>query len=235
MNLRNTLPVVWHDADDPAIKVDLARALVRALRGLKINVEYDETKKVGHVPDAATAERAYRKMRARARDLYPIKVTLQSNRTDTMFNRLDWVQIWQPLDPGDDRRLLLRRGSGMIVVTTNTFRIDADHPEGNRIDLAAQNVDSLRVYLNDQMVNFAEPVHIFVNKRPRFSRMVKPSVDEMLKDQLFLGRGWRYFTAAVDIDVFDRPMPKPATRAATRPTTGATTRPATRPGARTAP
>ena len=125
-----------------------------------------------------------------------------------------------------------------MVVTTNTFKIEADHPEGNRIDLATDNVDSLRVYLNDQMVNFAEPVHIFVNKRPRFSRMVKPSVDEMLKDQLFLGRGWRYFTGVVDIDVFDRPMPQPATRAATRPATrpaaGATTRPATRAAPRAA-
>jgi hypothetical protein len=237
MNLRNTLPVVWHDASDPIIKVDLARALVRALRGLKINVEYEETKKVGHIPDAATAGRAYAKMRGATRQLYPIKVTLQSNRTDTMFNRLDWVQIWQPADPGEDRRLLLRRGSGVMVVTSNPFKLEADHPEGNRIDLATQNVDGLRVYLNDQMVNFAEPVHIFVNKKPRFSRMVKPSVEEMLKDQLFLGRGWRYFTGVVDIDVFDRPAPAPATRSTTRPTTrpatGATTRPTPRPGVRT--
>ena len=33
MNLRNTLPVVWHDANDAVIKVDLARALVRACAG----------------------------------------------------------------------------------------------------------------------------------------------------------------------------------------------------------
>jgi hypothetical protein len=51
---------------------------------------------------------------------------------------------------------------------------------------------------------------------------VKQSIDEMLKDQVLLGRGWRYFTAAVDIDL----IPAPTTRPATRPST---TRSATQP------
>jgi hypothetical protein len=67
-----------------------------------------------------------------------------------------------------------------------------------------------------------------VNKKARFTRIVKPSMEEMLKDQLFLGRGWRYFTGVVDIDVFDRPPPGPTTRSTTRPTTGAAARPTTR-------
>jgi len=38
----------------------------------------------------------------------------------------------------------------------------------------------------------------------------------MLKDQVFLGRGWRYFTGVVDIDVVS--PPKAATQPATKPT-----------------
>ena len=31
-----------------------------------------------------------------------------------------------------------------------------------------------------------------------FEALVQPSVDVMLKDQLFMGRGWRYYTGMVD-------------------------------------
>jgi len=47
--------------------------------------------------------------------------------------------------------------------------------------------------------------------------MVQPSVDEMLKDQLFLGRGWRYYSGFVEIDFSNLGTAKPATRPTTRP------------------
>jgi hypothetical protein len=52
--------------------------------------------------------------------------------------------------------------------------------------------------------------------------MVSPSVDEMLKDQLFVGRGWRYFTAVLDVDLAPPPAStKPTSRPAGVPTTSA--------------
>jgi len=65
------------------------------------------------------------------------------------------------------------------------------------------------------MIDFTKPVTVVVNKRGRFEAMLKPSIDEMLKDQLFLGRGWRYFTAVVDVDL--APPEKSATSPTTRP------------------
>jgi hypothetical protein len=233
VNLRNTLPVVWHDADDQVIKVASSRAIVRALRTQKVNVEYEETKKLGHAPDAATADRQYDKLRARVRDLYPPEVSLQSNRMETQFNRIDWIQVWQPINPGQEHRLLFRRGTGHMLVYDNTWRIDATH-KANRIDITAQNVDSFRLYLNDQMVDFSKPITIVVNKKGIYEGPIRPSVEEMLKDQLFLGRGWRYFTGVIDIDVVKHPEFKPPTRPAARPaataSAGATTGPTTRKG-----
>jgi hypothetical protein len=72
----------------------------------------------------------------------------------------------------------------------------------------------MRFYLNDQMVDFSKPITVNVNRRGRFEDVVTPSVDIMLKDQLFLGRGWRYFTAVVDIDSGAAPSTRPATRPA---------------------
>jgi pimeloyl-ACP methyl ester carboxylesterase len=225
-NLRNVLPVAWHDADDQVIKVDASRGIVKALRAQKVDVEYEETKGIGHVPDAATAERAYAKMRARTRDLYPPAVALRSNRPDTMFNRSDWVQVYQPANPGADHRVGFGYGSGSMVYTDNIWGV-AGTRSGNRVDVRADNVDSLRIYLNDQMADLSQPVTVAVNGKARTAAVVKQSVDELMKDQAFLGRGWRYYTAVVDVELTARP-PAPATRSTTGAAAGGG-RPATVP------
>lgn len=213
-NLRNVLPVVWHDRADKGIKVDSSRRPVQVLRTLKIPVEYEETDGVGHVPDAGIVQRTYERMRGRARELYPKWITFQSNRPDSMFNRLDWLQVYQALRPGDEKRLYFRHGSGFMKTYPNLWKVDAKL-ENNRITATTDNVQLLRFYFNDQMIDFTKPVTVVVNKRGRFEAMLKPSIDEMLKDQLFLGRGWRYFTAVVDVDL--APPEKSATSPTTRP------------------
>ncbi len=224
VNLRNVLPVVWHDADDVVVKVDSSRSIVKVLRGLRIDVDYQETKNIGHAPTPAIADERYDKMRARTRELYPHELSLQSNRPDTLFNRNDWLQLWQAITPGKDRRLYFRHGSGYMPVFQNPMRADAKIT-GNRIDVTTDNVESFRIGLNDQMVNLTQPVTVVVNKRAKFEAIVKQSAEEMLKDQLLLGRGWRYFSAFIDVDVVP-----PATRPTSGPATGpATTGPTSRP------
>ena len=216
MNLRNVLAVVWHDSTDKVIKVDASRALVRILRQMKIDVDYEETKGVGHVPTDEIVHRAYEKMSARTRDLYPRRITLQSNRPDSIFNRIDWVQIYQPMNAGDEHWMIVSRGRGHFVTYSNAFKIDATLAGSNRIDATTSNVGQLRFYLNDQMVDFSQPVTINLNRRGVFEGIVKPSVDEMLKDQLFIGRGWRYFTGIVDVDLIPKPITRPSTTQSAR-------------------
>lgn len=203
MNLRNLLAVVWHDSTDKLINVRTSRELVGILRRMKIDVDYTETTKIGHVPTSEIIHKLYEKMRSRTRELYPQRITLQSNRPDTIFNRIDWAQIWQPINPGDEQWLIISRGRGHMVTYANGFKLDATR-SGNRIDATTDNVAGMRFYFNDQMIDFKQPVTINVNKKGAFEKIISPSVDEMLKDQLFIGRGWRYFTAAVDIDVLPR-------------------------------
>ena len=150
---------------------------------------------------------------ARSRDLYPKEVSLQSNRPDTMFNRLDWVQMYQALRTGPDQKLLFRHGGGSMIVNQNGMTLQAKIAN-NRIDAKTDNVESMRFYLNDQMIDFSKPVILSINGKVRFEGMLRPNVDEMLKDQLFLGRGWRYFTAVIDVD-FGEPSTKPTTKATT--------------------
>jgi hypothetical protein len=191
---------------------------VRALRGLKQDVEFVETKNVGHAPNETVVAECYDKTRARVRDLYPASVSLQSNRPDSVFNRNDWVQIYQPFESGDDRRLYFRHGTGYMVVDANTWRVDAT-VNANKITVTTDNVETFRLYVNDQMVDLKRPVSVIVNNKARFEGLVKLSTTDMLKDQLTLGRGWRYYCGEIDIDLAP-PSTQPLTQPATRPHRG---------------
>ena len=192
------------------------------LRNFKYDVDYDETKNIGHGPTPEIVQHAYEKIRARTRELYPKEVAIQSNRPDTMFNRLDWLQMYQPLRPGPDRRLRFRHGTGYMLVNQNGMTLQAAIAD-NRIDAKTDNVEAMRFYLNDQLIDFSRPVVLTINTHEKFRGLLKPNLDEMLKDQLFLGRGWRYYTAFIDMD-FGEPV-----KASTKPSTRSTTKPSTRP------
>jgi hypothetical protein len=218
MNLSNVLPVVWHDATDEVVKVGFSRSIVKALKDMKIDVDYEETKTAGHAPPPDVLERTYEKLRARTRELYPKTVNLQSNRPETIFNRVDWLQVYQPLVPGKGRRLMLRKGTGPIKTYERAYSARAAITAPNRIEIRADNVATLRCYLNDQLIDYRKPVTVLVNNKTRFEGMLTPDVEPMLKDQLFLGRGWRYYTGVIDIDLAP-PSTGPSTRPTTRPTT----------------
>lgn len=222
INLRNVLPVVWADADDPVEPVRQSRDLVQLLRGLKLDVQYEETQGGGHLPPPQTVEAQYQKLLARTRDLYPRRVSIESDRPDSLFNRADWIQVYEELESGPDRTLYLQHGSGVIHLNQNAFGLDALLDE-NTVRMSTTNVESVRLYFNEQMVDFSKPVVVIANGREVFRGLLNPSIDEMLKDELFLGRGWRYFTAILDLDLTES---APASRpSASSSTSSAATRP----------
>jgi hypothetical protein len=124
-----------------------------------------------------------------------------------MFNRLDWVQMYQATRAGHEQHLLFHRG-GFMLVDANSMSVRASI-SSNHIEATTDNVESMRFYLNDQIIDFTKPVILSINKHEKFHKVVKPNLDEMLKDQLFLGRGWRYFTVVLDVD-FGEPASRPS-------------------------
>lgn len=216
VNLRNVLPVVWQDADDKVVKPQFARALVNLLKGQKIAVDYLETKKLGHALPPDIEQERYQKMRARVRPLYPVEVTLRSNRPDVMFNRNDWVQIWQEDDPGKETHEMFRLGTGHMNIYERSGFVDAKR-NGNTINLRLGNVESMRIYLNDQMVDLNKPLTVTINKTQTIRGAIKQDIGQMMNDQIMLGRGWRYYTAVLDVDLNNPAATKPATRPASRP------------------
>lgn len=206
MNLRNTAVIAWHDANDPVLKVDNTRLLTDILSRFKYDVFLLQTKAGTHAPNADIIRQCDEQAASRVRSLYPKQVAIQSNRPDTEFNRVDWVQMYQATRPGEDHLVFFRHG-GTLTVNENTMSIKATIAN-NKIEVETDNVESMRFYVNDQMVDFSKPVTVIVNGHVKFQGVLKPSVEEMLKDQLFLGRGWRYFTGMVDVD-FGAPATQP--------------------------
>jgi hypothetical protein len=173
---------------------------------------FEQTKTGEHAPGPEIAEKCYKAMRARQRTLYPQQVNLRSTRPDPTFNRVDWVQVYQPLSAGLEKPLFLNHGSGKIILSENALSVQAAFTTPNKIEAKTDNVQTLRFYLNDQMVDLGKPVTVVINGKTRFEGMVEANLDAMLKDQLFLGRGWRYFTAVLDIDLAPSATTKPTTR-----------------------
>ena len=172
------------------------------------------------MPSPQIVEDEYQKLRTRTRDLYPNAVFIQSNSADTIFNRADWVQIYQPMSPGQQAKVQFSRGSQGMYIYQNAFRVIAEIADPHTIRLNVNNVQLVRIYLNDQMVDLDQPVQVFVNGISRFNAIVPQSIEEMLKDQLFLGRGWRYYTAVIDLDLAEAPQPpRPRDRSRARSNT----------------
>jgi hypothetical protein len=213
-NLQNILCVVWHDASDDVVKVVESREIVRYLRNLQYDVDYTETQTVGHAPPPGIAEEQYQKLRGRERNLYPRQVFIQSNSAETIYNRADWVQIYQPMSPGEQAKVEFSRGSQGMYLYQNGFCAAGEVTDSHTIHLSTKNVRVLRLYLNDQMVNLDQPLKVIVNGASRFEGLVPQSTEEMLKDQLFLGRGWRYYTAVLDLDLTESPATAPSTQPA---------------------
>jgi pimeloyl-ACP methyl ester carboxylesterase len=203
-NLHNLLIVQWHDADDKIAKPEPARTVAATLQRLKVDIDFTESHGIGHDPTPAILDQCYDKLLARRRDLYPNQIEMYSNRPDTAFNRIDWFQIYQPLAPGQELRDYFQRVPGHMTLTSNSWSAHA-FIANNHINITTDNVALLRIYLNDQLVDLHEPVIVIVNNQVRFEGIVPQSLKEMLNDQLFLGRGWRYFTAVIDIDLTAKP------------------------------
>ena len=208
-NLQNVLCVVWHDASDDVVNVVESREIVRYLRNLQYDVDYTETQTAGHVPPPAIVEEEYRKLRGRERSLYPRQVFVQSNSAETIYNRADWVQIYQPMSPGQQAKVEFSRGSQGMYLYQNGFRAAGEIADSHTIELNTRNVRVVRLYLNEQMVDLDQPVKVVVNGKTRFEGMAEQSTEEMLKDQVFLGRGWRYYTAVIDLDLTQSPTTNP--------------------------
>ncbi len=216
LNLRNLGVVMWQDLDDPLVPVNPTRELMASLKRLKIDVDYLQTRGMGHTPTAVVAEDRYAAMRKRVKELYPKHVTVQTDRPDPEYCRVEWLEITDVLNPMGERRLIPKHGSGFLTVFTNPAKADATIDAGkNEIAIVTTNTAELRLHLSSALVDLGRVVTVNVNRRVRYSAVPVQSVGALLEDARVLGRGWRDYPVTIDLDLTKPPATMPATRGAT--------------------
>jgi hypothetical protein len=175
-NLENILCIVWHDASDDVVNVDESRSIVRYLQNLKYDVDYTETNDLGHIPSPQIVEDEYKKLRTRTRDLYPADVFIQSNSADTIFNRADWVQIYQPMSPGASRQRSSSPAAARACTSIKTaFASPPRSPIRTRFKLNVRNV-RLRAAIPERADGRSRiiPFRFWINGMSRFNAIVPP-------------------------------------------------------------
>jgi len=70
----------------------------------------------------------------------------------------------------------------------------------NVITVSARNIASVRFYLNDQMVDFTRATSVVIGGRRLFEDLSSPTSIRCSRTSFSSGRGWRYYTAVIDID-----------------------------------
>ena len=161
---------MWNDASDREVDIEEARELWRFLVRIKYDVDFTETAEFGHIPPLAIVEDQYQKLRKAFRPLYPKTVFIQSSRLETIFNRCDWAQIYQPEKPGPARKVTFQNDGESMMDYEFPFRILATlGPDPNVITLDLRNTRTLRLYLNDQMVDFPAPSPYSILANPFFT------------------------------------------------------------------
>lgn len=230
-NLLNVHVALWHDAKDDVIPIDETRQIARIFDRFKQPFDFVETKGLGHVPDEPTALKIDGIVRSKRRALSPRRVIVQSNRPELQFNRVDWLAINQPRQAGEQRRSMIARSKNILVINPLVFRADAEMAKDNVLEMKTDNVDSLRVYLDDTLCDFTKPLVVRMNRKDVFNGIIAPRYDVVLRDQQLFGRGVRAYAAAVDLETVKGdwkafPIIGPATRPTSRPTTKPATKPA---------
>lgn len=188
-NLHNQTLVVAQD-DQPR-----TRDFVSALKSQKIPVL-----------------RAEKNWTSVSRTLDPALVILRTTRPDIPFCRNDWIQAWQPISPGqEETRIVPGAGSG-IRLFQYPISIQAACAN-NHITLETKNTAALRLLLSPDMVDFSQPITVELNHKVVHQALVPQGHQATLQDQLLLGRGWRQYTASLDLE------PPPLTPTSAKPTT----------------
>jgi hypothetical protein len=221
INLRNTLVVTWHDSADKSVPIQSTKDLVALLRRNKVDVVFEETKGLGHVPGPDVDQRLYDLMIARKKDLNPRSVSLRSTRPDVAFLRNEWVQVWQPDNAGPETRHIFRWGGSGMWTFQNTLTVEAKvagargTSAGNRIDITSTNLGPFRLLLNNDLLDLSRPMSVTVNRRTLYEGPLAANIRDTLESQLLVGRGWRAYTVALNLN--ESP---PTTRPTSRPASG---------------
>jgi hypothetical protein len=154
-NLRNVPFRIMHGEADPVIPVGAARVMKARLDSLGYSVEYQETPSLGH-------DLRY-DGNGRVRDYLEALTFFAKHTRDPFPKRVSGVMA----SPG--WRYWIRVDS-----LSGKAQFEAEVKKNNLIDITADSLVSLTLFLNPKLVDFSKPVVVMVNGKQAYKGTVKP-------------------------------------------------------------
>lgn len=202
-NLRNT-PVYWiAGAKDEKVPIDMVRVGVNRMKALDLDLIYKEYPDGGHEWFPEENDPVLDWFATKTRPRYPRDVEIYSD--DPIITRSWWVEIVERdgaevgVTPHVDM-------DGKLVEERPKFK-PAAHVEARALDekngirITAKGVRKLRVYLHDELVDFARPITVTVNGKAQVYKDVKPDAGFLVGEARRTGDRSRLYWAALDVDV----------------------------------
>jgi len=212
VNARTVPLYVSHGTADSQIPIAGVADLVGRLRDFGANVNFFEVKTAGHAAFFEYAPRALQWLLASRRSKAPKSIEMKNWNVDA--SGVYWVRVLSytkdVLDPYRPIPVTLPAGYKLDPEATARIRLQkmaeklgyvAAKINENRITIKTRLVAQLRVYLPDELINFARPVTIVVNGDEYAEKSFEPSVLEVLNSALAnLDPGLSY-PASIEIEV----------------------------------
>lgn len=190
-------------AKDDMFAASTARSFYERARTRTLRVEYIEDPKAAH--EGATVEAQVEALEwaiAQTRDAAPRKLGWTSDHLHT--GRFSWIEMTALSSKGGVAKLSFVDDFGKTVeqreILREVARVDAE-AKGQTIEVAAVQVEKLRVYWSDRVVDLSKPVTIRVNGKEAWKGVPEISTAFMIEEARRTGRRDRVFAGSVEIEV----------------------------------
>jgi dienelactone hydrolase len=202
-NLRHTPLYVIHGARDEVMPVELSHAVTKELTRLGIPFVYREHERVhpmagGHFFPREELPQLVEWFGSTRRDPLPKTVTVV--RDTSHLSTFAWVRIdaTEPIATLTER---LTDTFDQAIVNGVFARLQAEIVAPNRIEVRTQRVKRYTLFLNEKLVNLANPITIVTNSHVSHVGTVNASVETLLRDARLRRDRQRLFPSMLTIAV----------------------------------
>ncbi len=182
-NLRNTPVYIIHGAKDQVMPVNLSRSIVQELETLGYSHVYREHEREhpiagGHYFPKEELPDLIAWFNSQRREPLPTRLTVV--RDGSHFQPFTWIRI-DSTDPiaAFSQDLVDKRDER--IKRREYAKVDASIVGTNRIEVKAEHVQRYSLFLNEQLIDFSQPLTVVTNGRLSFEGLVTPSVETLLR------------------------------------------------------
>jgi len=183
-NLKNTPVYLIHGRQDQVMPVELSRTIAQELTKLGYAFHYQEHDRVhpmagGHFFPREELPALIDWLNGQRRTALPTRLIVV--RDATHLTPFGWTRI-DATERIAEFSNLLTDSRDEAIVGRRYAKLDAEITGPNRIDVRTEQVKRYSLYLNETLVDMAQPVTVVTNGKLSYQGTLTPDLDTLLKD-----------------------------------------------------